>query len=70
MAKTGKNYDSRCEKTEDLVKRLAKAITVKKKTTTTTKTEMWVNGVKVDNKLEKDAVEEDEMTLADWNADV
>ena len=62
--------DSRCAKTEDLVRRLAKAITVKKKTTTTTKTEMWVNGVKVDNKLEKDAVEEDEMTLADWNADV
>lgn len=62
--------ETRCEKTEDLVERLAKAIKVKRKTTTTTKTEMWVNGVKVDNKLEKDAVEEDEMTLADWNADV
>lgn len=70
VAKKTKTYDSRCEKTEDLVKRLAEAITVKRKTTTTTKTEMWVNGVKVDNKLEKDAVEEDEMTLANWNADV
>ena len=70
VAKKGKTTDMRCEKTEDLVERLAKAITVKRKTTTTTKTEMWVNGVKVDNKLEKDAVEEDEMTLADWNADV
>ena len=59
----------RCEKTEDLVLRLAQAITVKRKTTTTTKTEMWVNGVKVDNKLEKDAVVDEEMTLADWKFD-
>ena len=61
--------EKRCGKTEDLVMRLAQAITVKRKTTTTKKTEMWVNGVKVDNKLEKDAVVEEEMTLADWNAD-
>ena len=52
---------------EDLVLRLARAITVKTKTTTTTKTETWVNGVKVDNKLEKDAVEEQERSLASWN---
>ena len=67
IAKTEKTYDSRCAKTEDLVLRLARAITVKTKTTTTTKTETWVNGVKLDNKLEKDAVVEEERSLASMN---
>lgn len=56
----------RCEKTEDLVNRLAEAITVKRKTTTTVKSEMWVNGVKVENKKGTDEVEEVELTLKAW----
>jgi hypothetical protein len=59
--------EKRCAKTEDLVLRLARAIIVKTKTTTTTKTETWVNGVKLDNKLEKDAVVEEERSLASMN---
>lgn len=66
VAKKGKTTDMRCEKTEDLVLRVAKGIKVKRKTTTTTKTEMWVNGVKLETKLDKDAVEEDEGSLASW----
>ena len=70
IRKEGKTYDMRCEKTEDLVNRLAEAITVKRKTTTTVKTEMWVNGVKVENKKGDDEVEESELTLKAWAEDM